>query len=77
MAEDAESAKREMRERKMQAITQALADYRDGVRVSATCPVCGSSLRVTVDERIGSTWVICESGCTSAHFKWQPKAAAD
>lgn len=57
----------------MKAVVQAVEEYRAGGPITARCPVCDDVLQVTVNEEIGSTWVVCPKGCTNAHLKWHPQ----
>ena len=55
--------------KKMEMIAEALRQDAEGVTVSATCPICGTRLLVKHIDEIGSTWVSCEKGCTTAHIR--------
>lgn len=46
-------------------ISQALEEYRNGLEITAKCNVCQSTLRVEELAEIGTTWVICDKGCTN------------
>jgi hypothetical protein len=59
----------------MKAVMAALAADRDGREPDATCPVCGTRLKVVKLPEIGRTTVACEKGCTTAHFSYEPQPA--
>ena len=56
------------------AITQALEEYRNDSEVTAKCNVCQSVLRVEEIDEIGTTWVVCDKGCTSYRENYQKAA---
>lgn len=58
--------------KKMEMIAEALRQDAEGVPASVTCPICGTRLLVKHIDEIGSTWVSCENGCTTAHIKRTP-----
>ena len=56
------------------AITQALEEYRNDSEIKAKCSVCQSVLRVEEIDEIGTTWVVCDEGCTSCRENYQKAA---
>jgi hypothetical protein len=56
------------------SIGEALAAYREGRPITATCPTCKGPLHIEEIKAIGSLWVLCPNGCTRAHFQVEPEA---
>ena len=56
------------------AITQALEEYRNDLEITAKCNACQSVLRVEEIDEIGTTWVVCNEGCTSYRENYQKAA---
>jgi ssDNA-binding Zn-finger/Zn-ribbon topoisomerase 1 len=55
----------------LESITRALEQYRSGSLITAKCMKCNGTLVVKDIPTIGTTWVVCDKGCTNYHENYK------